>query len=809
MRKFPPQLPGLFELNRNASGQQATPLAVPPAVRPPPPPPNTSGVSSVKSTANGASTNFHSQQAEQQRRAPDIEKSTVAATNTQANGAAIDEGLKSQRDNSKQFIMAWHDSGYTFDQLVAEGLDPTFLSGLYRELSLPIPSSDQRPAAPTRGPQATVVSKQQALPPKPPSIAQPTLPPINTQKSNAVPAAAQAHVSKPVDHLGGQSPAGAAEKAGSPAVGRQDYIARLMAAKTKKANAASPTSRDQTPMDAGRPNPSTRPAAIVSSDPPSIVAAPQQTAQPSVTVARPIDASTKPQITQNIENASRPAPPQRVPSASEQAMAEAKKKAQTALAKERMAALARNKASKNAPMPTVPTLPPRADGIAATNGAPVIRTTAQSTLPVQTQPATHRSSLSTSATPAPPVHQRATPVSRIPGLSTLSPQIEALPDKSGANLLLPQKPVATILRPASESKPASARLIKSEGPQATDTVFGQGPQPGAVAPVVIELSDDEDDAPKTAKRATKDLAPPKPIGEKATATPSPSISTSKKPAELKSQVSAPESSESSVVLQNPNATTDQVQNPQQLRSLEIRKRLAELELRRKQKAQENKPQGPTSVVKPTSGKPPASSQLGDRIAEAATNAKDTDTPPPAKKLKTNAQDTVEQMSNELQPPNADDSADPQSQDNISSASKPLAESNSMRQDHPRSLSKEPGRTLSAVDHGKGESTPASTPNPKAINPKSRRRTEIQTKLPAIEASFANNTSRLEVLRAQMREIEESLKREQEDRDKLVAELESLGVDTEGMDHAELRETRDEIMAQAPTDDDVMDRGENA
>ncbi|KAF2084856.1 hypothetical protein K490DRAFT_68268 [Saccharata proteae CBS 121410] len=89
---------------------------------------------------------------------------------------------------------------------------------------------------------------------------------------------------------------------------------------------------------------------------------------------------------------------------------------------------------------------------------------------------------------------------------------------------------------------------------------------------------------------------------------------------------------------------------------------------------------------------------------------------------------------------------------------------------------------------------SASPHPSA-DWKTRRRTEIQSGLTTYESEQASSMKRLEELKLEMQRIEaENLKRQKEKAD-LISELEGLGIDTEGMHHADLQAKKDEIMQQ--------------
>ncbi|KAH8711999.1 hypothetical protein GQ44DRAFT_776339 [Phaeosphaeriaceae sp. PMI808] len=76
--------------------------------------------------------------------------------------------------------------------------------------------------------------------------------------------------------------------------------------------------------------------------------------------------------------------------------------------------------------------------------------------------------------------------------------------------------------------------------------------------------------------------------------------------------------------------------------------------------------------------------------------------------------------------------------------------------------------------------------------KRRRREEIQSKLPSFDAELAINTSKMAQLMKDMEELRAQNLKITEDKERLTRELENLGVDTEGMSHAEMRAKKEEI-----------------
>jgi hypothetical protein len=76
--------------------------------------------------------------------------------------------------------------------------------------------------------------------------------------------------------------------------------------------------------------------------------------------------------------------------------------------------------------------------------------------------------------------------------------------------------------------------------------------------------------------------------------------------------------------------------------------------------------------------------------------------------------------------------------------------------------------------------------------KRRRRAEIESGLPSLDAEIANNAAKMAELTRQMKELAANNEKMKQDKERLIEELESLGIDTEGMPHAELQAKKDEI-----------------
>jgi archaellum component FlaC len=82
--------------------------------------------------------------------------------------------------------------------------------------------------------------------------------------------------------------------------------------------------------------------------------------------------------------------------------------------------------------------------------------------------------------------------------------------------------------------------------------------------------------------------------------------------------------------------------------------------------------------------------------------------------------------------------------------------------------------------------------------KRRRRTEIQEQLPTLDDEIASNEAEMARLAKDLERLRTNNERIMQDKQRLTRELEDLGIDTEGMSHADMRATKDEIeRAQSP------------
>lgn len=89
----------------------------------------------------------------------------------------------------------------------------------------------------------------------------------------------------------------------------------------------------------------------------------------------------------------------------------------------------------------------------------------------------------------------------------------------------------------------------------------------------------------------------------------------------------------------------------------------------------------------------------------------------------------------------------------------------------------------------------------AAEQKRRRKAEIEFGLPILDAEVVRTQMKLEEMKKEVHRLEAEVQKGLEGRKSLIAELEGLGIDTEGMPLAELQAKKDEIMKQQTEDRD--------
>ena len=159
---------------------------------------------------------------------------------TQTYGGSGTSQLAAQRENAKTFILEWQRNGYTFAQLAGEGLDAGFLRSLYHELHLKLDDSSS-----ASKPVSETLSKSVSVPVVDASL--PETLPTDRNRSVTVDEAARSplsqtngiSVSREVLATSAGIITNSKEQPKAAPENRKEYIARLLAAKTKRSTVAS------------------------------------------------------------------------------------------------------------------------------------------------------------------------------------------------------------------------------------------------------------------------------------------------------------------------------------------------------------------------------------------------------------------------------------------------------------------------------------------------------------------------------------------------------------------------------------------
>ncbi|KAG9728354.1 hypothetical protein KCU59_g13829, partial [Aureobasidium melanogenum] len=135
-------------------------------------------------------------------------QSSPSSTPTKNNSDVSHSSIQQKREAVLPFVAALHQEGFTFDEFVREGFEENLLRQVYQDLQIPIVSPPVSSAQPPVT--EAIAAKVTNAAPTPPSI----VPPVKEAKPTV-----------PVKQ--------------APPMNRQDYLARLQAAKNKKAEAVS------------------------------------------------------------------------------------------------------------------------------------------------------------------------------------------------------------------------------------------------------------------------------------------------------------------------------------------------------------------------------------------------------------------------------------------------------------------------------------------------------------------------------------------------------------------------------------------
>ena len=176
---------------------------------------------------------------------------------TSNNAGNAGKDLSQRKERAKRFLLAMYQNGYGYEHLVKEDFDPHLLRGLYQELGLPVSSSplqahtsgigtaagkhlnERLNVGQPNGPpscSAAVTAKPVSTPPKvplytPTSALAPVKMAVDEPKQNA------SQAKQPSSQPGARQVSQDTAKAPQQAPSREEYLARLKAARTQKSPA--------------------------------------------------------------------------------------------------------------------------------------------------------------------------------------------------------------------------------------------------------------------------------------------------------------------------------------------------------------------------------------------------------------------------------------------------------------------------------------------------------------------------------------------------------------------------------------------
>jgi hypothetical protein len=645
------------------------------------------------------------------------------------------------REKAKTFIAMLNQHKIGFSALANEGLNPDMLKDLYRELGIPIPATHP-PAAENIG---LLKTSAPVLPQKPASF--PNLP---TKEVIQPEAPSDSKAKSSTDSSAAAGNRAAAAKPASQPGDRQEYIARLMAARSAKQNANSKPSEAPRQPAAATTAPKTIPtgprAATVSQALHSKVNVSAQLANKSSQQAKLTDAER-----QSKEEAAR--------------HAAEKKRLQTELARKRLEMLAAARARKSAEDAKAQQEAQKAEiqtsAIIAARSPKSDTSFYDDESGIEARPSgandRHASATSGGSSSDPfasagegtsiekdrRVSQRDSgqeAAGPIPGLTLSGNQ------SSDTSPLTATQTFSHIGTASGRKRPVAADFDMEVPPQSQQPKrpFGQPRLEHDQERVVIEVSDDESDASamdidddeddmpqETVKPPSKiviarqssfkDLPPltnfpPRPALTRVSSLPRSALNTP-------SGMNTPSGGAGTHMLP-----------AKEKEILELKRRIAEMELKAAQKRRINTPNASKATTPPIS-----------MSVESASDAVAPQIPLSSPQI------VIEQSQVFITP--------------VQNMTK-------------KRLSSLPDGTVSA-----GSESP--------VEWRRRRRAEIQTGLPVLDAALASSKARMEELRKEIAALEANSKKQLEDKEKLIQELESLGIDTDGIPDEELQAKRDE------------------
>lgn len=674
--------------------------------------------------------------------------------------------LTAERRKAKDFIKQWALNGFTFQQLLGEGLDAHFLKNIYQELNLETTNT-------TKSTQS--VEKQQSIaqanaPDAPLAVLEPKTTLAHQEKtadsSSAVITPSyhvdvnHAFATLPLVHpIPAKPPQPLPVHSQAAAINRKEYIARLLAARAR--NAAVPDTTISSTAGEIAVSPV---AGLQNTDDVPLPRASE------TLVARNADSEVASSSSTNeVQKA-----PQIQPSNTnlEELTLAAKRKAQTELARLRLQALASAKAANGTKSD-----PPRD---ASTTQAPVIDLTARgpgrrtfsrpASMPVieVMESGSEDGELLEDSNPAHPPEVQvpqstdlesvnvstdvsASKSSDMP-MSVARPAMslnlaESEPLSSLPHTLLPLLSGQTTPKDHARKRPVASDFDDDRPPtKLAKRPFGEAPGVVGYQDIVIEVSDDDSEIDHVQRPSLHRLQSRGAVNDNVS-----SITSNEEAADAASAAEA----------ERLRLREEQIS--------EMKKRIVELELKRRAKAAlASRPGTPANIQQPDQSSPAMTPASGTKFAKSV---------------------------------NDDDEIAPQ---NLVVSNQHSADSQGLpTTPKPATIVHNGIKSALASDVAPSANARSSTTEDTVVLDKHiKRREEIRTRLPLITANFANTQSKMALLKAQMEALQAEMLQEQTEKEKLVQELEEYGVDTEGMPRAQLQAVKDSIVAHEAAGEDT-------
>lgn len=730
-------------------------------------------------------------------------------THQQTGGKMRQQGDRS-RARAKSFVQVMHDAGITFQQLASEGLDTEVLHGIYDELRIQVDEPVRKAARKTPPSSDPHASQQPTFDHAYPHMSASTKPnPISSaaadkgkdviidrggqQDIKSTPSSAAADVVS-TGRISPLTPKAPTSQTKAPK-DRNEYIARLMAAKSKTAVTTEATQNTSAASSSSTLKPqATKPSGVPKSSASSMNAGSSRNALVPGTDGTATD------------------------KAGEKKAKLAQLRAQALkTAKERR--LEKERQSKN---DNVQIIPPPASETPAAFTTPDESSTETGPKVVENSPTEHRAITTASSSSSQPTNwltnvddlrgRKLSLSDSTYGITGATSGLVGQPSSSSASVkptfgqpspLLSGNPsqsneAATKTIPSSAAKRLAEPLKRdtstvSQNKRRFGTPRNSYPDDECIIVASEDEAGDEMDAEDTPEGSVQVETQVDGSCERPPSTTASSRPTSN---DLDQHGSTLGSVTSGKALNTANKPEEKSLSLHERQILEMKKRIELIEQRKKKKLEKSNPEVKTQRTE----KPQLSSNgaQGTQAVEGdRPSSKDEDTAMPEVPtieedkhgVRTGNQSSIDSVV--TQPGIPTDREDQQTS----------IESPSLRESECESQTVTAGKSYDT----KSEPSPATNME---TDWRKQRRAALEASLDDRKNAAQSTMSKIERLRMEMRELEEAAQREQEARDRLTAELEELGIDTEHIADEDLQQMRDDVVARAAAKEDEAQSASN-